>query len=169
MKNLLSTCIAIMAMLALASSLFATDNYSKDSNDATKSMTGTNQVMSPAELEGMKVVSKNGDDIGKIDKVTTDPQSGQIKFVTISKGSVLGMGGKDVAVPREAFRIDETKQQATLTVNEDKLENVPQQASMSDDEYQQNLEQHYGVSPAWKENSQQMETEPSATKPYEGQ
>ncbi len=170
MKKLISAFISVMAMLALASPLFAAGDYSTKSKHEGGSVTGTGQmsgsqnvITSPAELKGMKVVSQNGDDIGKIEKVTTDPQSGHVKFVTISKGGVLGMGGKDIAVPREAFRIDNTKQEVTLTVNESKLNNVPKQANMSDDEFQRNLERHYGVAPAFKGNTQKMGNEPSGS------
>ncbi len=169
MKRLLSTCIAVMAMLVLASPLFAAGDYSTNSKHGTGTMSGTDHatgnqpIVSPAELKGMKVLSQKGDNIGEIDKVTTDPQSGQIKFVTVNKGGVLGMGGEDVAVPREAFRIDQSKQQVRLTVNDSKLENVPQQANMSDEEFQQNLERHYGVAPSFKGNSQKMGTEPSGS------
>ncbi len=170
MKRLLCVCIAVMATVSLASPLFAAGDYSKNSNDETRSVSQTNPVAgsnqdmaSPAELKGMEVVSQNGDKVGKIENVTSDPQSGQIKFVTISKGGVLGMGSKKIAVPKEAFRIDQTKQQVTLTVKESKLDNVPQQANMSDDEFQQNLDKHYGVAPAFRGDSQQMGTEPSGS------
>jgi hypothetical protein len=46
-------------------------------------------------------------------------------------------------------------------VNESKLDNAPHQASMSDDEFQRNLEQYYGVAPAWKGDSPQMGIDPS--------
>jgi hypothetical protein len=109
----------------------------------------------------MQVVSQTGEKLGEIDSVKTDPQSGQIRFVTITKGGILGMGGEDIAVPLEAFRIDQQNQRATLTVNETMLDNAPQQANMSDDEFQRNLEQHYGVAPAWKGDSKKMGTDPS--------
>jgi sporulation protein YlmC with PRC-barrel domain len=154
----LTTFIAAVAMMAFASPLYAAG----DAGTTTESgQPGSAQVQSPDELKGMQVVSQTGEKLGKIDSVKTDPQSGQIRFVTITKGGVLGMGGEDIAVPLEAFRIDQQNQRATLTVNESMLDNAPQQANMSDDEFQRNLEQHYGVAPAWKGDSKKMGTDPS--------
>jgi sporulation protein YlmC with PRC-barrel domain len=145
-------------MMAFASPLYAAGESGKMiGSEGTDSA----QVQSPDELKGMQVVSQTGEKLGKIDSVKTDPQSGQIRFVTITKGGVLGMGGEDIAVPLEAFRIDQQNQRATLTVNESMLDNAPQQANMSDDEFQRNLEQHYGVAPAWKGDSKKMGTDPS--------
>jgi sporulation protein YlmC with PRC-barrel domain len=148
MKKLATTFIAAMAMLALASPLYAAGE---------KKMTeqaGTAQSMSPEELKGMQVVSQTGEELGEIADVKTDEQSGQIQFVTISKGGVLGMGGEDIAVPLEAFRIDQESDRATLTVDQSKLDNAPQQADKSNQEFQRELESHYGVSPAWEQDTQ---------------
>jgi hypothetical protein len=79
--------------------------------------------------------------------VNTDPQSGLIKFITISKGGFAGVGVEDVAVPINVLQIDQTYRRATLTVNETKLDKAPHQAQMSDDEFQRNLEQYYDVAP----------------------
>ena len=154
----LTTFIAGVAMMALAGPLYAAGEAGKTTGSEGA---GSAQMQSPDELKGMQVVSQAGEELGEIESVTTDPQSGQIKFVTISKGGVLGMGGQDIAVPLEAFRIDQASHRATLTVNESKLDSAPQQANMSDDEFQRNLEQHYGIAPAWKGESKQMGTDPS--------
>lgn len=154
MKKLITIFFALIAMLALVSPLYAGD-YGKKSDKA-----GTTS-MSAEKMEGMKVVSQTGEEIGEIKSAKTDQQSGKIKFVTISKGGVLGMGEEETAVPFEALRLDEQNERATLTVNESKLDNAPQQANMSDDEFQRNLESHYGVAPAWEGESNQMETDPA--------
>ncbi len=159
MKKLISLCITAVATLAMASPLYATGDYLSGNKKMTESRLGTSQVQSPEELKGMEVVSKAGEKLGKIESVNTDPQSGDIRFVTLSKGSILGIGGKDIAIPKEAFRVDQTNKRVLLTVSKDKLENVPKQADLSDNEFQRNLEQHYGIAPAWKEGSTQMGTE----------
>lgn len=165
MKTSITTFFALVAMLALVSPLYATGEYDKKSDKAgATSMTGEKAgatSMSAEELEGMKIVSQTGEEIGEIQSAKTDLQSGQINFVTISKGGVLGMGGEDIAIPFEALNFDKQNERATLTVNESKLDNAPQQANMSDDEFQRNLESHYGVAPAFKGDSKQMETDPT--------
>lgn len=154
MKKLTTTFFALIAMLALVGPLYAGD-YGKKSDKAGATS------MSAEEMEGMKVVSQTGEEIGEIKSAKTDHQSGEIKFVTISKGGVMGMGEEETAVPFEALRLDEQNERATLTVNESKLDNAPQQANMSDEEFQRNLESHYGVAPAWEGESNQIETDPA--------
>jgi sporulation protein YlmC with PRC-barrel domain len=151
MKKIITTFFALVAMLALVSPLYAAGDYGKKSDKAGSAS------ISAEEIQGMQVVSQTGEEIGEIKSATTDQESGKIKFVTISKGGVLGMGGEDVAIPFEALRLDQQNEQATLTVNESKLENAPQQANMSDDEFQRNLESHYGVAPAWEGESDKMD------------
>ena len=106
------------------------------------------QSITADELQGMEVVTQAGEEIGKIDKITIDKQSGEVQFVTFSKGGILGMGAEDIAVPLSAFEFSDD--QARLTVDQSKLDNVPQQtAGASDSDYLRNLETHYGVAPAW--------------------
>jgi sporulation protein YlmC with PRC-barrel domain len=150
--------IAGVAMMALASQLYAAEDSSKTVNE---NMTGSTQVQSAEELKGMQVFSQTGEKLGPIISVTTDPESNQIKFITFSKGGFAGIGGEEIALPPQAFQIDETYHRATLVVNESKLDYAPQQETMSDDEFQRNLEQYYGVAPAWQEDSPQMRTDPS--------
>ena len=146
MKKLITILISLVAVLALASPLYA----SGDKKDK-KLQAGAMQTQSAEDLEGLSVVSQDGEKIGKITSVTADEQSGQIQFVTISRGGILGMGGEDIAVLHEALRIEED--QATLTVDRSMLDNVPQQGELSAQEFRSELESHYGVSPAWEQET----------------
>lgn len=143
--KILTVFIAGVAMLALASPLYAAGESGKTA--VSTSMTGTAQIQSAEELKGMQVFSQVEEKLGFIKSVNTDPKSGLIKFITISKGGFAGVGGEDIAVPLKAFQIDQTYGRATLTVNKIKLDKAPHQGKMSDDEFQRNLEQYYGVAP----------------------
>lgn len=154
----LSIFIAGVAMMALAGPLYAAGESHKT---ISKRMTGSTQVQSAEELKDMQVFSQEGEKLGPIISVTTDPESGQIKFITFSKGGFAGVGGEEIALPPQAFRIDQTYRRATLLVNESKLDFAPQQERMSDNEFQRNLEQYYGVAPTWQDSSPQMETDPT--------
>ena len=144
------------AALAFAIPLYAADEPGTKSDSqqkagVTQQQTGkmqSGQMITAEELEGMEVVSQKGEELGEIEKITINKQSGEVQFVTFSRGGLLGMGGKEVAAPLSAFEIRDNK--ARLTVDQSKLENVPQQNSeVTDSEYQRNLETHYGVAPAW--------------------
>jgi sporulation protein YlmC with PRC-barrel domain len=153
MKKLITTFFALIAMLALVSPLYAAETT----------------FISAEEIEGMTVVSQTGEELGEIESVRVDPQSGEIKFVNISKGGAIGIGEEETAVPFEALRFDRQNERATLTVNESKLDNAPQQANMSDDEFHRNLESHYGIGPAWEGESDRIETDPTRSTEEENQ
>jgi|GEM_PF-1197586 pentapeptide MXKDX repeat protein len=111
------------------------------------------QEITAEELEGMEVVSQEGEEIGEIKMITIDEESGEVKFVTFSKGGILGMGGEEIAAPLSAFEFGDD--QARLTVHESKLKNVPKQtAEATDSDYQRDLETHYGVAPAWEKGDE---------------
>lgn len=145
------------AALAFAIPLYAADTPdlkadSQQQDGVTQQQTDqmeSGQMMTAEKLKGMEVVSQKGEELGEIEKVMIDQQSGEVKFVIISKGGILGIGGEEIAAPLGAFEISD--EQARLTVDQSKLENVPQQkAEATDSDYQRDLETHYGVAPAWE-------------------
>ena len=121
---------------------------------------------SARDLLGMNIVSKKGEDIGEIQDLKVDTATGRISYVTVQKGGVLGIGGKEgIAVPIEAFSF--TKDKAKLLVDKSKLDNAPKQANMNDAAFQRGLESHYGVSPSWQEKrdeSQHMNMSPDSNR-----
>lgn len=144
------------AALAFAIPVYAADepgmkSDSQQKTGLTQQQSGqmqTGQRITADELEGMDVVSQNGEKIGEIKKITSDKQSGPAQFVILSRGGILGIGAEKIAVPLSAFEI--LGDQARLNVDESKLKNVPQQkAEATDSDYLRDLETHYGVAPAW--------------------
>jgi sporulation protein YlmC with PRC-barrel domain len=113
----------------------------------------------PEKLKGMKVLSQQGEEIGKIQDVKKDPQTGEVSHVTVSKGGVLGIGSQKSAVPLEAFTFSSQTDEAILTVDESKLDNAPQQAKMPDQEFQRELQSYYGISPAFQQDQQRRPTD----------
>ncbi len=151
--------IAGVSMMVMASPLYAAGDSGKTT--IGKGMNGSAQVQSAEEIKSMHVFSKTGKDLARVKSVNTDPVSGLIKFIIISKGGFAGVGGEEIAVPMEGFQIDKTYRRVTLTFEDIKLDEAPHQGKMSDDEFQRNLEQYYGVAPVWKGDSPQMGTDPS--------
>lgn len=57
-----------------------------------------------SDLKGMTLVGSDGQEIGEIETVVLDRNSGHIGFVTMKVGQTLGMGGETVVIPWEAMR-----------------------------------------------------------------
>jgi hypothetical protein len=168
MKKVTVSVLTAVATLALTCPAFATGEYQKSQQDQMQQsgqmgqsdqmgQSGQFQAGSPPsaeELQGMKVVSQQGEEIGEIQDVKKDPQTDEISHVTVSKGGVLGIGAQESIVPLEAFTFNSQSDEAILTVDESKLDNAPQQAEMSDQEFQRELQSHYGISPAFQQDQQ---------------
>lgn len=58
---------------------------------------GSLENMSTDEIVGKSVVSRNGEEIGNVDDVVTDPTSGQ-KFAVVDVGGFLGVGQKSIVI-----------------------------------------------------------------------
>jgi len=60
----------------------------------------------PADtIEGEKIVSIAGEDIGRIEELTIDLQAGRVAYAVLSFGRFPGMGGKFFAIPWQALQV----------------------------------------------------------------
>lgn len=87
------------------------------------------QVFRDSDLRGMKVQNQQGEDLGKIEDLVIDVQTGQIKYAALSFGTTLGMGGKLFAVPWRSFRLEHNvandKNLLVLNVSKEALQSAP--------------------------------------------
>ncbi len=78
-------------------------------------------VHKAGDVLGADVVSPGGDTIGSIEEIIVDRGNGRIDFMIIKSGDILGIGGRNVAVPYEAFGFNEQENKFSLTATEDSL------------------------------------------------
>ncbi len=141
------TIVSALTMLALASPIYAAG----EQKEKKEWQNGAAQSMSAEEMQGMQVVSQEGEKIGEISKAHAGQQSGNVQFVTISKSDA---DRENIAVPLEALQFDRESGHAKLKVAESKLDNAPQQADKSTQVFLFELEEHYGVAPGWQEEAE---------------
>ncbi len=103
-----------------------------------------------AELEALPVVLLTGEQVGKIQSVTADEQSGLIHYFTFARQGESGEERK-IDVPYGALRIYSDRA-VLLLVERAKLDSVPDKSNLSHSEYQENLQNYYGVAPAWDDS-----------------
>ena len=77
-----------------------------------------------SELQGMKVNDSKGEEIGDIEDVVIDLQSGRVHAAVVEFGGVMGVGGKSYAFPLSEFQPGKTQDQLVLNVDKQKLENT---------------------------------------------
>ena len=67
---------------------------------------GPTDVMAADTLEGDKVYTTDGDDVGKIKDIMLDVRSGRVAYAVLSSGGILGIGDKLHAIPWSALTLD---------------------------------------------------------------
>ncbi|MBB5503189.1 sporulation protein YlmC with PRC-barrel domain [Paraburkholderia sp. MM5384-R2] len=64
------------------------------------------EVMAASTLDGNKVVSSDGAEIGKISDIMLDVRSGRVAYAVLTEGRFLGMGSTLHAIPWSALTLD---------------------------------------------------------------
>ena len=124
---------------------------------ATATPTGKvyRRVLSASTLQGDKVVNAVGDDIGKIDQLMIDTQTGRVAYAVLSFGGFLGMGDKLFAIPWRRLALDEDNKVFRLDVDKEALKQAPgfdkdHWPDMADESWGLSVHQYYGSQPYWK-------------------
>jgi sporulation protein YlmC with PRC-barrel domain len=111
----------LLAMPALAQTTPAPAPNQSSAPAGSMSQTGSSmnflQMRQPdqfraSDLIGTSVVGNNNESIGEINDVIMDAK-GQVAGVVIGVGGFLGIGEKDVAVPMNALRFEQSMQAST--------------------------------------------------------
>ncbi len=122
-------------------------------------------------LIGTEIQDQQGEKIGEIEKVLVDVDKGQVGFVTVAVGGVLGVGEDKYIVPFNALQkkmpqgeeAREGERQLhkvvfTLNTQKDQLKEIPQgdiEEALTQGQSRE-IHEHYGVSPYWEGDQRQM-------------
>jgi sporulation protein YlmC with PRC-barrel domain len=104
----------------------STDTSAKrDTRPAWRNEAGLHES---SDIIGTKIQNTDGKDVGKIDKLLIDPQTGKVSHVVIDLGGVLGVGAKQVVVPWSELKMAKAEHEgrkATITMDQAKLDTAP--------------------------------------------
>lgn len=114
-------------------------------------------VMDANTLIGDAVVNSDEEDLGKIEAIMLDVQSGRIAYAVLSFGGFLGMGAKLFALPWSALTLDAKEKRFVLNVPKERLEQAPgfdkdDWPSMADASWAADLHAYYNVRPYWEDD-----------------
>lgn len=112
------------------------------------------QVLSAGTLKGTKVVNTKGEDIGSIEELMIDLDSGFLAYAVLSFGGIMGIGDKLFAIPWAAMTIDTKDKKFVLDVDKERLEkgegfDKNDWPNMSDLEWRARMYEYYGTVPYW--------------------
>jgi len=76
------------------------------------------------ELIGKKVTDSQGKELGEISELVLDLQAGKVHAAVLEFGGILGMGEKNYAFPISQLRQGKDRDQFTMDIDKQKLENA---------------------------------------------
>ena len=95
--------------------------------NATEQRSEAATLLAASEIKGAKVTNFQNQEVGDIDELLIDGESGQVRFAVLSVGGFLGLGSTKVAVPWLAFQIvtERGQMKYLLDATRERLEKAP--------------------------------------------
>jgi sporulation protein YlmC with PRC-barrel domain len=122
-----------------------------------------------SDLIGREVVSRQGQKLGEIKNLFIS-QDGQVEYIILSRGGMLGMGGKLVPVPWRAADLRVQNNKITAGITKEQLQNAPtfdndHWSEINKPGYEQRVNGYFGTQPQSQSQGQSM---PKFSKVYPG-
>jgi sporulation protein YlmC with PRC-barrel domain len=119
------------------------------------------EVMAAATLDGDRVMSSDGHDVGKLKDIMLDIRSGRIAYAVLSTGGFLGIGDKLLAMPWSALTLDADRKCFVLSLTAERVKNAPgfdkdHWPSMADATWATSIHQYYGREPYWESSEERI-------------
>lgn len=113
------------------------------------------RLLSAQSITGDRVRNPAGEDLGKIDELMIDLQSGRIAYAVLSCGGFLGLGNKLFAIPWPALSYEPEEHAFILNVEKELLDNAPgfdkdSWPDMADPQWGGDVHSYYGIRPYWE-------------------
>jgi hypothetical protein len=106
------------------------------------------------KVEGTNVYRSNGDNIGSIERVMLDKQSGKVAYAVMSFGGFLGLGHDHYPVPWSLLTYNTQLGGYEVNISDQQLKGAPSYSSESDWDWEdrkraQQVYDYYRVPPYW--------------------
>lgn len=108
--------------------------------------------LSASTIIGDSVKNAGGEDLGKIEDLMINTDTGDVEYAVLSFGGFLGIGDKLFAVPIEAMQVDTDKKRFVLNESKGRLENAPgfdkdNWPNHADTKWQHSVRSYYNLEP----------------------
>lgn len=110
----------------------------------------THNLIGSNKVEGTRVFDREGVEIGHIDKLMLEKQSGRVAYAVVQFGDILGIGGDHYPLPWDKLDYDEDLDGYHVEASRDDISGAPKYRG--DDlspEHGRSIYTHYGVPPYW--------------------
>jgi sporulation protein YlmC with PRC-barrel domain len=154
MKKTGITFLAILFVFALfAGQALADQQRGQTGAQQTYQMGGatgayTHDINRTSEIQGRNVQNPQGEDLGQVNDLVFDKE-GNISYLILSRGGVMGVGADLVPVPWKEDKITIQEDNVILSMDKQRLDQAPSFSSgewdqMSQQEFQQRVHGYYG-------------------------
>jgi sporulation protein YlmC with PRC-barrel domain len=114
------------------------------------------EIMAAATLDGNKVLTTDGEDVGNISDIMLDVQGGRIAYAVLKSGSFLGMGGTLYAIPWSALTLDTDNKCFHLDMTAQRIKEAPgfdkdHWPAFADEQWSTSVYSYYNRPPYWSE------------------
>lgn len=111
-------------------------------------------TLSSTSLVNTDVTNIKGEDLGKIEDIMIDLDTGRVSYAVLSFGGFLGFGNKLFAIPWEALSVNTNTEKFVLDVDKDTLKNMEgfekdNWPDMGDREWGSRVYGYFGYEPYW--------------------
>jgi sporulation protein YlmC with PRC-barrel domain len=112
-------------------------------------------VKANKEVNGRKVINRQGESLGKVEEVMIDSVPGRVAYAVVSFGGFLGLGDKLFAVPWNSLDWDVEREAFVMNADKEFLKNAPgfdknNWPNMSDTSWRSNVYSYYSATPYWE-------------------
>jgi sporulation protein YlmC with PRC-barrel domain len=123
-------------------------------------------VMAASTLDGNKVMSSDGEHVGKISDIMLDVRNGRIAYAVLSEGGFLGMGANLHAIPWSALTLDTDQKCFFVDITAQRLKDDPgfdkdHWPSMADRAWGESTYSYYNREPYWSATRGVVEDDPA--------
>lgn len=109
------------------------------------------RTLSAGSLIGTKITNDAQEDLGSLKEIMLDTTTGQVAYMVVSFGGILGIGDKLFAIPFQKFSVDESNEELILNVDKETLKSAPgfdkdNWPDFSKTEFSDSIHRHYNMS-----------------------
>jgi sporulation protein YlmC with PRC-barrel domain len=111
-------------------------------------------VMAASSLDDTKVITNDGEDVGKISEIMLDVRRGRVAYAVLSSGGFLGMGDTLHAIPWSALTMDTDEKCFRVDISAQRIKDDPgfdkdHWPAMADTTWGTSLHEYYNRTPYW--------------------
>ncbi|APX90407.1 photosystem reaction center subunit H [Brevirhabdus pacifica] len=108
-------------------------------------------LVSTSNVNGTRVFSRTGEELGHIDHLMIDKKSGKVAYAVMHFGGFLGMGEEAHPVPWNKLNYDTQRDGFVTDITREQIEGAPRRPDdwQRDRRWEEQTFTHWGVPPYW--------------------